>query len=222
MKARLFVTPLVLCAAMLAAQTPATPAAASASAAPAAQTHSSDLGFSYSLPADWEVVDTRPMLPAVRQQVTNEATSEGEKKGAACTQVEQTARHGDPASVVVVVSLPFDCFGQSFTGKDLPEFASGVAEGLKSAFTISDPVYGAYMLGSHSFWIERASGAAVEKPEIKRTVEVACTVLKKGAVCWMALASDDAALQIFERGSVTLDGDAAAALVPANAFQQKK
>jgi hypothetical protein len=53
------------------------------------------------------------------------------------------------------------------------------------------------------------------------TVETVCSVLKKGAVCWMAMAADKAGLQTFENGAVTLDGEVPAALVPATAFQKK-
>jgi hypothetical protein len=204
---------LVLCGAPLLAQSPAS--------APGATTHTSDIGFTYSLPSDWEVVDTKPMLPAVQQEVTKTATSEDEKKGAACAQVALTARHGDPASVVVVVVLPFDCFGQMMTGKDLPDFASGASEGLRKSFTLADPLHGAYSLGTHSMWVERAKGALKDHPEVMYTVETVCSVLKKGAVCWMAMAKDDAALDTFERGAVSLDGEAPAALVPASAFVKK-
>jgi len=37
----------------------------------------------------------------------------------------------------------------------------------------------------------------------------------------MAMVADDDGLRTFERGAVTLDGDAPVALVPANAFQKK-
>jgi hypothetical protein len=209
MKARLFATFLILCAAPLVAQ------------APAAQAHASDIGFSYSLPSDWEVVDGKPSLPGVQEQAAKTAKSEDEKKGIACVQVALTARHGDPASVVVVVALPFDCFGQTMTEKDLPGFASGASEGLKNTFEISNPVHASYSLGTHSLWIERASGALKDNPEVKYTVETVCSILKKGAVCWMAMAADDAGLQTFEHGAVALDGEAATILVPASAFAKK-
>jgi hypothetical protein len=153
--------------------------------------------------------------------VENEASSEDERKGAACAQVALTARHGDPASVVVVVALPFACFGQEMTGKDLPDFASGASEGLKKSFNLADSLRGAYSLGAHSVWIERSRGTLIGHAEVKYTVETVCSILKKGAVCWMAMAADDAALQSFEHGAVTLDGDAAAVLVPADALQKK-
>ena len=85
---------------------------ASVPAAAAVTAHTSDIGFSYSLPTDWEVVDTALSLPAVQQQVKKQATTEDEKQGIDCVQVALTARHGDPASVVVVVALPFACFGR--------------------------------------------------------------------------------------------------------------
>jgi len=207
----------VLSSAPLLAQAPA----AGPAATPASQTHSSAIGFSYSIPADWEVVDTKPSLPVVQQQVTKDATTDEEKKGIACEEIALTARHGTPASVIVAVALPFDCFGQVMTEKDLPGFAAGASEGLKKSFEISDPVYGAYSLGTHSVWIERATGALIGHPEVKYTVETVCSVLKKGAVCWMSITADADALQTFEHGAVTLDGEAPAALVPAEAFQKK-
>jgi hypothetical protein len=183
--------------------------------------HTGVLGFTYSIPSDWEVVDAHPMLPAVKQEQSKSATSDEEKKGIECVQLSLTARHGTPASVIVIVELPYDCFGQTMTDKDLPGFAQGASEGLKKSFNISDPTYGAYQLGSHSFWIERAKGVVIDHPEANYTVEIACTLLKRGAACWMAMASDAAALQTFEGGAVSLDGETAAALVPANAFEKK-
>jgi hypothetical protein len=189
--------------------------------APTAQTHSSDIGFTFSLPSDWEVVDTTATLPALQKKVEGEASSDEEKKGAACVQVALTARHGTPASVVVVVDLPFDCFGRQMTEKDLPGFAAGASEGLKKAFDISGPVHGTYPLGSHNLWIERANGNVKGHPEVQYSVETVCSILKKGAVCWIDLSADPAALQVFEHSSVVLDADPPAALVPATAFDKK-
>jgi hypothetical protein len=218
MNMRILSACLLLCASPISAQAPA---ATPAQAAPTQQAHASDLGFSYSIPSDWEVVDTKPSLPVVQRQMEKAAISDAEKKGVSCVQIALTARHGSPPSVVVVVALPFDCFGQTMTGKDLPGFAQGVAEGLTQTFDISDPVFGAYSLGAHSLWIERSKGSLKDHPEVQYTVETVCSVLKKGAVCWMALASDKEALGIFEGGAVNLDGDAQPALVPATAFEKK-
>ena len=208
----MFSAMLVVAAAPLLGQTPASPAT---------QTHAGDIGFTYTLPTSWEVVDAKPTLPTVRDEVAKNATSEDEKKGIACVQVALTARNGNPSSVVVVVALPFDCFGQTMTEKDLPGFASGASEGLKNTFDLSGPMYGSYAVGKHSMWVERASGTMKDHPEMKYTVETVCSVLKKGAVCWMAMAADEAGLTAFEKGSVTLDGEAASALVPATAFDKK-
>ena len=189
--------------------------------APATQTHTSEVGFSYSLPADWEVVDTKPTLPQVQQEVAKTAKSEEEKKGIGCVQVALTARHGHPDSVIVVVALPYDCYGTTMTEKDLPGFGSGAAEGLKNTFNISNPVQAEYVVGTHSFWIQRADGIMKDHPENKYIVETVCSVLKKGAVCWMAMAANDDGLHTFEQGAVALDGETPAALVPASAFQKK-
>ena len=201
---------LLLCAALLAGQTPAT-----------SEAHASELGFSYSLPSDWDVVNATPTLPGVKEEAQKNASSDEEKKGVACVQIELTARHGTPASVLVIVELPFDCFGQSMTAKDLPGFAQGASEGIKQNFDITDPVFGDYMLGTHSVWIERAKGTPKGHPEAPYTVEIACTLLKKGAACWMAMAADDDALKVIEAGPVILEGESPAVLVPADAFAKK-
>ena len=179
------------------------------------------MGFSYSLPLDWEIVDTKPMLPVVRQQVSAGATDADEKKGIECAQIDLMARDGNPPSVIEAITVSFDCIGQKFTEKDLGSLATGVAGGLKKTFTITDPVYGAYTLGTHSVWIERATGNFISHPDMKRSVETVCSVLKKGVVCWLAVTVDVAALQTFERGAVTLDGEASPALVPADALKKK-
>ncbi len=185
------------------------------------QTHKSDLGFSYSVPKDWEVVDSQSTLPMAKQQADENATSEEEKKGLACVQIALTARHGDPSSVTVEVALPFACFGKELTDKDLPGFASGASEGLKQSFDIGEPVYGMYQLGSHGMWIERAKGAPKGHPELPYTVEITCSLLKKAAVCWMSMAADEGALRTFENGKVSLDGESPTPLVPPSAFDKK-
>ena len=106
---------------------PATPAPPSTPVAPEAKSHVSPLGFSYSIPTDWEVVDAQGTLPRAKEEADKNATTDEEKKGLACVQVALTARHGEPASVLVEVALPFDCFGAQMTEKDLPGFAQGTA-----------------------------------------------------------------------------------------------
>lgn len=245
MRTRLFATLFVLCAVPLAAQAPATPDSAPIPAPqtvapipipppppdaasnpippppPAeAQAHSSDLGFSYSLPSDWEVMDTPPMLPALLQKAAKEYGNETEKM-AACLQIPLTAHHGNPTSVIVVAGLSFDCVGHVYTTADIPSIASNVTDNLKKNIQIDSPVNNTYTLGTHSMWIQRASGSLVGHPEIKRTMETVCSVLKKGVVCWMTLAADDDALQTFENGAVTLDGEDSMSLIPADALQTK-
>ena len=157
----------------------------------------------------------------MQQEVAKTAKSEDEKKGIGCVQVALTARHGDPASVVVVVALPYDCYGQTMTEKDLPAFGSGASEGLNNTFDISEPIRGVYSLGTHSIWVERAKGTLKGSPDSKYTMETVCSIMKNGAVCWMAMAADDNALQTFENGAVTLDGEAPVVLVPSSAFVKK-
>ncbi|MGH9607096.1 MAG: hypothetical protein ACRD3N_15520 [Terracidiphilus sp.] len=210
MRVRLLTSVLALCFVPLLAQTQ-----------PPTQPHANALGFSYSLPSDWEIVDAAPAMPAAKQQAKQTAGSEDEKKGIACAEVALTARHGNPPSVIVVVALPFGCYGQTMIAKDLPGFGAGAAEGLKQNFNVADTVYGSYTLGSHGFWIERAKGSAKNNPKSEETIEIACSVLHRAAVCWMTMAADADGLRSFEDGLVTLDGEPATPLVPAGAFAQK-
>lgn len=211
MNARWILALAVLSGASLLAQAPA----------PAAETHTSDLGFSYTLPADWQVMEAPSTLPQVKQQQSDAASSETEKKGIQCVQIAFTARHGSPGSVIVVVQLPEACFGQPITDKDLPGFANGAMQNIRQTLVLSDPVYGSYTLGAHDLQIERVTGVVIGQPQTHYTVEITCGVLKKGAVCWMAMAADHADLAAFEHGKVALDGEPPVDLVPASAFAQK-
>ena len=216
MRAYLLTALLVLSGASLLAQ-----AQAHATAATAHHTYTNAVGFSYSFPSDWEVVDMSATLPEAQQQAQQNATTDDEKRGAACTQIALSARHGSPASTVVAVVLPFSCLGAEMTDKDLPGMGSGAMEGIQQNFDIAEPVYGVYSLGSHSVWIERAKGTLKGHPELQYTVETVCSIMKRGAVCWMAIAADDAALETFEHGAVTMGREAPTALVPADAFVKK-
>lgn len=213
MGARWTIPILLFCCASLTAQAPAT------AAAPAP--NGSEIGLNFTLPSDWDVVNAQPKLPEAQQQATSDATSEDEKRSIGCVRIVLTARHGAPPSVVVVTAMPFDCKGQMLTEKDLPGLAAGAMMGMAKSFEVSDAVFGAYSLGSHKLWIERATGVPRGHPESKYTVEIVCTLLKKAAVCWMVIAADDSMLQTVEHVVVSLDGEAAAALVPSTAFDKK-
>jgi hypothetical protein len=212
MKAFISAVLLLISGAVLMAQAPASGAAAP-------HPYASELGFSYDLPSDWQVIDTRGNLPQAREQAAQTATTEQAKKGLACVQMGLSARQG--ASVIVDVALPFDCFGQQLSESDLPGFGQGASQGLKQSFDIGEPTFGTYALGRHNLWIERVKGTLKGQANTSFTIEITCAVLKKAAVCWMAMAADDAALTTFEHAAVSLDGDAPASLVPATAFSKK-
>ena len=71
--------------------------------------------FSYTYPSNWEVVDSKPVMPAVRLKVEEGATSESEKKGAECTQLALLLREPTLKSSIIVVALPFACVGPVIT-----------------------------------------------------------------------------------------------------------
>jgi hypothetical protein len=174
--------------------------------------------FTFSYPADWEVVDTKPMLPVVRLKAEQGAKSAMERKGADCTDLQLTIRHGDPRSVILIMYLEYKCLGIELKPGDLAATGAGIAQGLTKSFNVKDPKYGAYTLGKHAFWIERADGSPVDHPEREYKLETTCTLLKKGLTCWLAMAASPDGLTTFEATEVALEGDSSLALVPASAF----
>ncbi len=190
-------------------------------AQPPAAVQSADLGFSYSVPHDWEVLGAPPTLDQKKSEGSQNAATDVEKKGLACLEPVLTARDRKSGSVLSVEALPFACFGHEMTNDDLPGFAAGAPEVLKQSFDLGEPVFATYVLGTHSMWIERAHATLKGHPEVPFTVEIACGLLKKAAVCWLAVAGDDDALRAFERGAVTLDGESLSALVPPTTFDKK-
>ncbi len=191
----------------------ATPAGHAAAPAQLAQVENGDVGFSYGLTSDWEIV-ALPTAHAVSVPYPELMA----KKGDACVEVVFTAKRGTPASVVVVIALPFACYGQSLKASDLANFGAGAAEGLKQTFEVTNVVQGNYTLGSHAIWIERAKGTPKGHAGEPFIFETACTVLTKGAVCWVTMAADRDSLHAFQRAPVTLDGEISPELVPPHSF----
>jgi hypothetical protein len=173
------------------------------------------LGFTYTVPEDWQVIVPKPTAGASQQVLI---APDELRKGILCVDVPMTAMHGSPPTVIVIVTLPFDCFGQSMSQQDLPGFGIGVTEGLKRIFDILNPVEATYTLAGHAMWIKRVKATPKGLTAPVFTVETTCTLLEKGAVCWMAQAADEAGLTVFEHGPVTLEGSTASQLVPASAF----
>jgi hypothetical protein len=199
-------------AAPLLAQTPPP----QSSELPPASIHEDE--FTYRLPEDWRIFTPKTPAPAQQQKEEQKTPDLELKKGIACLQVPITARQGEPSSVVVVVTLPIGCYGQAITPDSLPALGAGAAEGLKQSFTVSQPLTASYALAGHRMWIERARGMPLGKTAPVYTLEIVCTVLKKEAVCWLAQAASESALLAFESTPVTLEGDAAPALVPQSLF----
>jgi hypothetical protein len=178
--------------------------------------------FSYNYPADWVVVDMKPMLPVQRLKAEQDAKSDLERRGASCADVQLTLRHGEPASVILIMFLEYKCLGLELKESDLGSTGLGIAQGLTKSINVKDPKYGAYKLGNHAFWIERADGSPINHPEHEYRLETACTLLKKGLTCWLAMAGTPDAIETFEASKVSLEGDSPAALVPASAFAISK
>lgn len=186
---------------------------------PASRTYANPLGFSYSIPGDWEVLDSTASVADAKRKADATATSDAEKKSISCVEAGLTARH--QGSVIVEVVLPFDCYGSVLAESELAGFGGGVASGVQKSLTVSNPSTNIYALGTHRVWIERSKGTPKDDPSRQYTMELACTLLKKTAVCWMTLAADDSSLAVFEHGAVTLEDFGPVELVPVDAFTAK-
>jgi len=194
---------------------------APASTPPVPVTFTSDSGFTYTYPSDWEVVDAKPMLPVAQMHARDSASSGLESQAAGCTQIGLLLRHGIPRSSIVVVVLPYSCVDNRIKASDLAGVAGGVAVGLSKGFTLTDPIYTAYKLGTVEFWAERAKGSPKAHPEVNMTLETTCGLLKSALVCWMGFAQDEAAIRTFEGGATSIDGSPATSLIPTGAFDRK-
>ena len=190
-----------------------------ASNPPTSHTYSNPLGFSYTLPADWQAVETQPPPAEVKQKTALSGTGQSDNKGVACTHLDLTARHGDPPSVIDQVVLPLHCASQPLTLNDLPALGAGAADGIKQNFDAGTPQIASYTLGTHRLWAERAQGRLKSQPDRHMTVEISCALLARAAVCWLAMAADEASLAAFENANVTLEDDSPAPLIPAGTFQ---
>jgi hypothetical protein len=195
---------------------------ASAATAPGFVTFSSDANFTVSYPSDWEVLDSAPMMPAVRLKMEEKAQGETAKKAADCTQIALLLRHGIPQSRIVVLVLPYSCIGPGLNSGDLAGAAEGISLGLKKTNDLIDPIYGAYKIGKHEMWIERAEAIPKAHPELKFKMEIVCVMLKKAMVSWMTFAQSADDLAAAETLKVSLDGDSLAVLVPPGTLATQK
>ncbi|HUB51487.1 MAG TPA: hypothetical protein VL986_05040 [Terracidiphilus sp.] len=216
MRAAVPIVALYACATLLGQPVPGQPD--SGRTANETKTFSDPRGFSYAIPGDWDVVGDADTATPDKPAQPDKAPGSAAKKGMECAEVPVTAIHGDPISTIVEVVLPFDCFGQAFSPDQLSDFGIGTSQGLKESFDIAGPIDKFYSIGSHRLWVQRSRGTVKGKPEPQYTVEIACTLLKKAAVCWMAMAADSTSLDAFEQGAVTLEGDSPTPLVPSGTF----
>ena len=228
MRPNVLLVPLLAASCVLHAQTPSPasvpvqPGANHAVSPGEAATYTSDAGFSYTYPADWTVIDSKPMLPAIQLEAKDKADSEVEKQGVDCTQIGLLLRHSALRSSIVVLVLPYGCVGSALRQSDLAAVASGIAEGVKKNYDIKDPAYAAYKLGKISFSAERSQATSKAHPELTYTLETTCGLLSKAMVCWMAFANNEAAISALENGMTSLEGAPVLPLVPPAVFAKKQ
>ena len=105
-----------------------------AQAPPAAAPAPEDFGFTYHTPESWDAIDAQSTLPEVKQQQAAKARTDDERREIACVQVPISARRPAPPSFLAVMALPFDCFGQIMTAKDLAGVCRGQFRRAKKLF----------------------------------------------------------------------------------------
>lgn len=194
-----------------------------ATPAPAAggnQSFSSDLGFTYSIPADYTVVDAQPMMPVLRMQEERTADSAAEKKGMDCAQPILVARHAN-GSVIVVMGLTSDCMGTPLTADQLAQMGIGVVQGMEqgpSGVVLKNPQYGAFRQSDHDFWIVKSNAPTKDAPDTPHWLEAVLTVVPRGVVFWLFTTPDGAQTAGFENTLLHFGSGGDAPLVPATAF----
>lgn len=191
------------------------------SPAPAFTVYSDESGFSFSYPSDWEVVDSKPLLPVAQMQARERATSAAERQGASCTQLALILSKPSAQARIVVLTIAYDCVGGIIKQSDLAAVGTGISAGMKKSMLITEPTYAAYRLGTHEMWVERANGSPLTHPESKSSVETVCTMLKKSLVCWMDVSGTAEGIAALDNATVTLEGERASALVPPSAFHKR-
>lgn len=200
---------LILVAAALHAQTPSqtpltqqTPASLSAT-----RIFSSGWNFDLVYPSDWNVQDLKPILPLMKLE------SETRKN---CAQRLFNAKLGVPASDFSIVGQTIECLGHELKLSDL---ALGTMTALNKEFHLSNTEYGAYSIGSLSFWVMRTRAAKIDHPDDVIILEKVITVLPKGVIYLSAFCKDEMAQKEFEHSHFHLANGDDSELIPADAFQ---
>ena len=157
---------------------------------------------------------------------TNKSKNTLETRATQCRRMELLLSRSKAlgGGMVVVTAIPFDCIGRTLSEDDLPSLRSLASQDATGAAMLAAGMVREtkYILGSQTMWIDRATGTTMAQPKQPQIIETTCGMLKKAFACWSAVTSDDAALKEVEQSAVTLDDEAAPALVPASAIAQLK
>lgn len=181
----------------------------------AALLYSSDFGFQYTYPAGWTRVDTASMMPSIQMQQQARALTDKAKRAAACTHIGLLVTRSNPTMKIIIIELPYSCYGSSYQDSEVSTYGPGVLDGLGQQFDIGAPTSTTtYKLGKHSIWANRSHATLKQHPDQPYEMETVCTILSKAAVCWVAIAEQAQMLSVLEQGQVSLDGDPLVALVP--------
>ncbi len=202
---------------------PATQGTAAPSPSTAAQTKSytdQKLHLRYDYPGSYN--DASAMVgPAFEASVSHAA--QGSKDEMRCVSLPFSAMDntGGGLSLVLLVRVDAGCLKKTFTPELLPDFTRGEVQGLAAS--------GAHTQFGEPVPFTTAGGHAADL--IRGTFElptgqslhamVACVLVKPDVACWQFLGSSEDKVRAMSVFPVSLDGGAAAPLVPAQVLAAK-
>ena len=170
------------------------------------------LHVSYSYPATY--TDASAMAgPALEASMNHD--EHGGKDLTRCVTLPFSAMSSaNGLAVVLLVRADAGCLKKSFTVAQLPEFTRGEVQGLSASGAktqFGEPV--AFTAGGHP--AEFLQGTFSLPTGGALNAMVACVLLKPDVACWQFIASSPENLRTMGAFPVSLDGGAAAPLIPA-------
>ena len=204
----------------------ATQAASSAQSAPATQAltatttyRNETLHVSYTYPASYK--DASAVVGPAFQASLNQASDTGGRKvndATRCVTLPFSAMDNSSGlAIVLLVRSDASCQKKTFTAAELPEFTRGEVQGLTASGArtqFGEPV--AFTTEGHAAEWLRGSFQLPTGESLQAMV--ACVLTKPDVVCWQFLASSEANLRAMGAFPASLDGAAAAPVVPATLF----
>jgi hypothetical protein len=187
-----------------------------------AQHFESGLGFSYEVPSDLTIINSKQFEKAAKSLAQQQGTTEAEAKSIHCVQQLLVAERRDESRIINFVAFPQDCAGGAVTEKNLANVGKYGSDQLAKRFTLISPEYSSFTVGTHAFWVMRS--AMVPSPPQNPNHEIAFVVIltPQAVIECMLLARTRADLEALTATKLRFDDGAVTELIPASAFAAKQ